>query len=110
MPLKPITAHPSNDASARGVERSLGARLAIAAIRGYKVFISPYFRGSCRFLPSCADYAADAYARHGVAYGTWLSLNRLARCHPLCAAGHDPVPTELQRRKSSESLRDRTHG
>ena len=58
--------------------------------------ISSSFRristGSCRFLPSCADYAAEAIDRHGVVRGGWLAARRLARCHPLCAAGHDPVP------------------
>jgi putative membrane protein insertion efficiency factor len=62
------------------------------ALRAYKLCISPYFRGSCRFLPSCADYAAEAVERHGVLRGSWLAACRLARCHPLCAAGHDPVP------------------
>ncbi len=70
----------------------LPVRLALALLRGYKVLVSPYFRGSCRFLPSCADYAAEAIARYGVVTGVWLSARRLARCHPLCASGHDPVP------------------
>jgi uncharacterized protein len=61
-------------------------------LRGYKLLISPFFRGSCRFLPSCADYAAEAIARHGVMRGGWLAARRLARCHPLGHAGHDPVP------------------
>jgi len=61
-------------------------------IRAYKLIVSPLFRGSCRFLPSCADYAAEAFARHGAARGLWLTTRRLARCHPFCAAGHDPVP------------------
>jgi len=71
---------------------SVAARGALAVIRAYKRAISPYFRGSCRFLPTCADYAAVAIARHGVLRGGWLAARRLARCHPLCAAGHDPVP------------------
>src|SRR5690349_3101800 len=61
-------------------------------IRGYKLLISPYFAGSCRFLPSCADYASEAIAQHGVLRGGLLTGRRLARCHPLCAGGHDPVP------------------
>jgi hypothetical protein len=61
-------------------------------IRGYKILISPHFRGACRFLPSCADYAAEAIQRHGVVRGSALAIRRLARCHPFCAAGHDPVP------------------
>lgn len=66
--------------------------LALALIRGYKVLLSPYFAGSCRFLPSCADYAAEAIASHGLIRGVGLAGRRLGRCHPLCAAGHDPVP------------------
>jgi uncharacterized protein len=73
---------------------SLPVRLSLGLIRLYKVLISPYFAGSCRFLPSCADYAAEAIARHGITRGYWLSAKRLARCHPLCEAGHDPVPVK----------------
>jgi putative membrane protein insertion efficiency factor len=65
---------------------------AIGLLRGYKLLISPLFTGSCRFLPSCSDYAAEAVRRYGVARGSWLALRRLARCHPFCAGGHDPVP------------------
>jgi putative membrane protein insertion efficiency factor len=64
----------------------------LVLIRGYKLVVSPHFHGSCRFLPSCADYARDAVTRHGVWRGGWLALARLGRCHPLCAGGHDPVP------------------
>lgn len=67
-------------------------RVALTALRGYKLIVSPYTRRSCRFLPSCADYAAEAIERYGVLKGSWLAARRLARCHPLCAAGHDPVP------------------
>jgi putative membrane protein insertion efficiency factor len=75
-----------------GDSDTFAVRAALALLRGYKVAISPYFRGSCRFLPTCADYAAIAIARHGVTYGMWLAARRLVRCHPMCAAGHDPVP------------------
>jgi putative membrane protein insertion efficiency factor len=87
---------------------TLGVRVILALLRGYKLAISPYFRGSCRFLPSCADYAAIAVARHGVAYGGWLAFRRLIRCHPLCSAGHDPVPLarpHLWRLRNAKSLR-----
>ena len=91
--MKPTTETSSNDASARRDNWRIGVLLALALIRAYKIFISPYFRGSCRFLPSCADYAAEAINRHGVLRGGWLSARRLVRCQPLCAAGHDPVPS-----------------
>jgi uncharacterized protein len=69
------------------------ARAVLELIRGYKFFISPQLPGACRFLPTCSDYAAQAVSRHGVVKGGWLAARRLARCHPLCAAGHDPVPS-----------------
>ena len=90
--MKLIIEPSSNDVSAAG-ERRVGVSVALALLRGYKFFISPYFHGSCRFLPSCADYAAEAIRRHGLVAGGWLAARRLARCHPLCSAGHDPVPS-----------------
>jgi hypothetical protein len=78
--------------SGNGDSRSPAVWVALKALRAYKILISPYFWGSCRFLPSCADYAAEAIASHGMMRGSWLAVRRLARCHPLCAAGHDPVP------------------
>ena len=90
--MKLITETSSNDACARAADWRPAVWLCLVALRGYKILISPYFTGSCRFLPSCADYAAEAIDRHGAIRGTWLAARRLARCHPLCAAGHDPVP------------------
>ncbi len=75
-------------------EPKLATRLALACLRGYKILVSPLFAGSCRFLPSCSDYAAEAIARYGVLKGSSLAARRLARCHPLCAGGHDPVPLQ----------------
>ena len=90
--MKPITETSLNDDSARAADWRLGVRVCLFLLRGYKILISPYFRGSCRFLPSCADYAAEAVDRHGAVRGVWLAAKRLIRCHPLCVAGHDPVP------------------
>ena len=58
----------------------------------YKVAFSPMYAGSCRFVPSCSDYAAEAVARHGVVRGSCMAARRLARCHPFGASGLDPVP------------------
>lgn len=71
---------------------TIAQRAALALIRGYKLLLSPYFAGSCRYLPSCSEYAAAAVAAHGVARGSWLALLRLSRCHPLGPFGFDPVP------------------
>jgi putative membrane protein insertion efficiency factor len=91
--LKPITDTSSPaDCRAHG-ERAVSVRIALWLLRGYKILVSPYFTGSCRFLPSCSEYAAIAIERHGVIRGSWLAARRLARCQPLCAAGHDPVPS-----------------
>jgi uncharacterized protein len=66
--------------------------VALTLLRAYKLLVSPLFIGSCRFVPSCSDYAADAVRQYGVARGSWLAARRLARCHPFCDGGHDPVP------------------
>ncbi len=63
-----------------------------ALIRGYQYLLSPFFGPTCRFHPSCSDYAIEALRRHGVVPGTYLSLRRLARCHPWHPGGLDPVP------------------
>lgn len=71
---------------------SLAQRGALRLLRLYKILVSPMFAGSCRFLPSCSDYAAEAVTRFGVVRGSLLAAWRLARCHPLGAHGLDPVP------------------
>ena len=67
-------------------------RAALLMLRLYKLLLSPMFAGSCRFLPSCSDYARDAVTTHGVMKGTWLAARRLSRCHPFGSSGYDPVP------------------
>jgi len=76
---------------------SPGQHVALAALRSYKLFISPLFAGSCRYLPSCSDYAAEAIQRFGVIRGTLLAARRLARCHPLGGHGVDAVPADLRK-------------
>lgn len=66
--------------------------IAIGLIRVYQWVISPLLPRSCRFAPSCSEYAAEAIGRHGVLAGCWLALRRLARCHPWGGDGYDPVP------------------
>jgi putative membrane protein insertion efficiency factor len=80
---------------------SLAQRLALAVLTLYKMLLSPLFTGSCRFVPSCSDYARDAVIMHGAARGTWLAARRLAKCHPLGSSGLDPVPAPASRVTSS---------
>ncbi|MET0211462.1 MAG: membrane protein insertion efficiency factor YidD [Vicinamibacterales bacterium] len=68
------------------------ASAALALIRAYKYLFSPWLTGACRFVPTCADYAAEAIARHGLVRGGWLGMVRLCRCHPFGGSGFDPVP------------------
>ena len=79
------------------MERSHPGRVLIwalqAMIRCYQLLISPLLPPSCRYLPSCSDYAVEAIARHGTLVGLGLALRRLARCHPWGGSGYDPVPT-----------------
>ena len=67
-------------------------RLALGLLKLYKMVFSPMYAGSCRFFPSCSDYAAEAVTRHGVLRGCALAARRLARCNPFGAHGLDPVP------------------
>jgi putative membrane protein insertion efficiency factor len=61
-------------------------------VRGYRYFISPILPASCRFFPSCSEYAEEAIARHGAWRGSWLVTKRLCRCGPWHPGGCDPVP------------------
>ena len=67
-------------------------RLALFVIGLYRRWLSPALPPSCRFVPSCSAYATTAIERYGFWRGGWLATKRLARCHPLCEGGHDPVP------------------
>jgi uncharacterized protein len=63
-----------------------------ALIRFYRYFLSPMLGPSCRFYPSCSEYADEALRCHGAARGSWLATKRIACCHPWHAGGYDPVP------------------
>ncbi|MFI5322209.1 MAG: membrane protein insertion efficiency factor YidD [Thermodesulfobacteriota bacterium] len=64
---------------------------ATSLINIYKLLISPILPSSCRFYPSCSEYAVEALKKYGIVKGVWLTIKRIARCHPLSAGGHDPV-------------------
>ena len=64
----------------------------VGLIRTYGYAVSPLFGPSCRYHPSCSQYAAQAIEAHGIIRGGWLALKRLGRCHPWHDGGFDPVP------------------
>ena len=64
----------------------------IGLVRGYRLLLSPWVGSSCRFEPTCSQYALVALERHGAVVGGALTAGRVLRCHPWCAGGHDPVP------------------
>ena len=67
--------------------------LLVALVKGYRLLVSPMLgSNNCRFFPSCSTYALEALQKHGAAAGTYLTMARLARCHPWCDGGNDPVP------------------
>lgn len=66
-------------------------RLLIGLIHFYQRFISPLKKPSCRFYPTCSQYAAEAIEKKGVLRGLWLAIRRILRCHPFSEGGYDPV-------------------
>ena len=69
------------------------------AMRGlvtlYRRAVSPFLPPTCRYLPTCSEYAYEAISRFGAARGGWLALRRVLRCHPLGGHGYDPLPQTL---------------
>jgi putative membrane protein insertion efficiency factor len=61
-------------------------------VRGYQVVIGPLLPSSCRYTPSCSEYALEAIDKHGPWRGGWLAVRRILRCHPFHPGGYDPVP------------------
>ena len=96
MPSKPIMFPRSHVMHGSDKSGLAGATLPVRAlfnlILTYKALISPLFTGCCRFVPSCSSYAQEALIKHGAVKGSWLTVYRLVRCHPLCSGGLDQVP------------------
>ncbi len=71
-------------------------KVLIGFVRMYQKFISPVIFAvtgpSCRFHPSCSQYAVEALGRHGALKGTWYAARRIVRCQPFSKGGYDPVP------------------
>ncbi len=64
----------------------------LGLLAAYRRLVSPLLPPACRFYPTCSSYAAEAVRRHGALKGSFLTVKRLARCHPFCEGGVDPVP------------------
>jgi putative membrane protein insertion efficiency factor len=64
----------------------------IVLIKLYQWILSPVIGPSCRFTPSCSNYALQAFKKYGPFKGFWLSVKRISRCHPWGGHGEDPVP------------------
>ena len=71
--------------------------LLTTVVKAYRTFLSPSLGSSCRFEPTCSLYSLEALELHGAAVGSYLTLARIARCHPWCAGGADAVPTKSPR-------------
>lgn len=71
----------------------------VVLIRFYQVCISPYTPPSCRYTPTCSQYALEALRVHGLFKGSWLAARRILRCHPFSKGGYDPVPPAKVRGK-----------
>ena len=68
-------------------------KILIAIVRFYQRNISPYKGGTtCRFVPTCSEYALEALEKYGALKGSLLAIRRILRCHPLSKGGYDPVP------------------
>ncbi|MGH1482704.1 MAG: membrane protein insertion efficiency factor YidD [Geminicoccales bacterium] len=81
--------------------RSVGVALLSLPIWAYRWLISPLIGPRCRYLPTCSDYALDALAQHGAIKGGWLTIRRVARCHPFGGHGFDPVPEKRERHREA---------
>ena len=66
------------------------AQLLIGVVRAYQLVISPHLAPSCRYVPTCSEYAIQAIRQFGVVKGVVLAVNRIARCHPWGGSGYDP--------------------
>ncbi len=74
-----------------GTINKISRKIICVPIQLYSYFISPMMKPSCRFYPTCSEYAQNAIRYHGIINGIWMTLKRLARCHPWSPGGYDPV-------------------
>jgi len=73
-----------------------GAKFGLFLIQVYRIFLSAFLGGNCRFYPSCSCYAEEAYKSHHFFKATLLTTQRILRCHPFGSRGYDPVPKTIK--------------
>jgi putative membrane protein insertion efficiency factor len=69
--------------------------LLLSLVKTYRLLLSPWLGSACRFEPTCSAYALTALEKHGAAAGSYLTVKRLAHCHPWCEGGKDTVPDKV---------------
>jgi putative membrane protein insertion efficiency factor len=72
--------------------RKIGIFIALLPIHFYRACISPFTPASCRYTPTCSEYALIAIKKYGAFKGGWIAIKRIFRCHPWGGQGYDPVP------------------
>lgn len=85
--------------------RNAPEAILLGLLRGYKRLISPMLLPSCRYVPTCSEYAAEAVERYGAIRGAMMALFRLLRCHPFAHGGFDPVPNPEETRVNAHISR-----
>jgi uncharacterized protein len=90
--------------------RQVAKFVTLKLLRGYQRAISPMFLPSCRYVPSCSEYAREAVERYGAVRGGLIALTRLLRCHPFAHGGYDPVVKSLNCEGSHFSQKRREMG
>ncbi len=83
------------------------AKILIGFIRFYQRVISPWKVPCCRFYPTCSEYAIEVIREYGLAFGVFLALKRLLKCHPFHPGGYNPVPTVRQSDSGTVRLSNR---
>lgn len=79
--------------TAPGLLARIAAIPLIGLVLLYRVTLSPFIGGQCRFEPTCSRYGLEALRRYGAFKGGWMTVRRILRCHPLHPGGYDPVPS-----------------
>ena len=72
----------------------------LVLLRAYKRLVSPWLPPSCRYVPTCSEYAMEAVERYGAVRGGWMAARRVLRCHPFAKGGYDPVQRDAERSTS----------